>query len=56
MKIRADHERFRDSVRAFVDAEIAPHVNAWDEARAFPRELHRRATHLDLLSLADPEQ
>ena len=34
-----EHEQFRRTVRAFVEREIAPHVNAWDEAGTFPREL-----------------
>jgi len=46
---------FRDSVRAFVSAEIAPHVSAWDEAGTFPRDLYRRAAHIGLLGLGYPE-
>jgi acyl-CoA dehydrogenase len=55
MSLGAEHEAFRDSVRAFVRAEIAPHVNAWDEAGTFPRELYRRAAHIGLLGLGYPE-
>ena len=51
----AEHTLFRASVRAFVDAEIAPHVNAWDEAHTFPRALYQRAAHLGLLGLGYPE-
>jgi len=50
-----EHELFRDSVRAFVSAEIAPHVSAWDEAGTFPRDLYRRAAHIGLLGLGYPE-
>ncbi len=46
---------FRASVRRWVDAEIAPHVNAWDEAGSFPRALYRRASELGLLQLGYPE-
>ena len=56
MTIGADHELFRDNVRAFVAAEIAPHVNAWDEAGTVPRELYRRAAALGLLGLGYPEE
>ena len=56
MRISADHELFRDNVRAFVAAEIAPHVHAWDEAGTFPRELYRRAARLGLLGLGYPEE
>ena len=55
MSYNAEHESFRTSVRAFVAAEIAPHVNAWDEAETFPRELYRRAAHIGLLGLGYPE-
>jgi acyl-CoA dehydrogenase len=46
---------FRASVRTFVEREIAPHVNAWDEAGEFPRALYRRASELGLLQLGFPE-
>ncbi len=55
MTLTPEHESFRDSVRAFVAAEIAPHVNAWDEANSFPRALYRRAAHIGLLALGYPE-
>lgn len=49
------HEAWRKSVRGFVDREIAPHVNAWDEEGKFPRELHRRAAEVGLIGLGFPE-
>jgi acyl-CoA dehydrogenase len=55
MKMSAEHELFRDSVRAFVAREIAPHLQAWDEAETFPRELYGRAAHVGLLGLGYPE-
>jgi len=55
MPFAPEHETFRDSVRAFVDREIAPHVNAWDEAQGFPRTLYRRAAQMGLLGLGYPE-
>jgi acyl-CoA dehydrogenase len=56
MKFLPEHEIFRDSVRAFVGREIAPHVQAWDEAETFPRELYARAAQLGLLGLGYPEE
>ena len=50
------HEAWRRSVRAFVDREIMPNVNAWDEAGGFPRELHRKAAEVGLLSVGYPEE
>ncbi|MGH8796884.1 MAG: acyl-CoA dehydrogenase family protein [Caldimonas sp.] len=55
MKFSPEHELFRDSVRRFVDAEIAPHVNDWDEGGTFPRELYARAAAIGLLGLGYPE-
>src|SRR5437868_7808246 len=51
----ADTALFREQVRRFVAAEIAPHVRAWDEAGSFPRELYARAAALGLLGLGYPE-
>ena len=47
---------FRDSVRRFVDREIVPHVNAWDEAETFPRELYGKAAAAGLIGIGYPEQ
>jgi acyl-CoA dehydrogenase len=46
---------FRRSLRQFVEREISPHVDAWDEAESFPRELYARAAELGLLQLGYPE-
>ncbi len=55
MNFTPEHTLFRDNVRAFVEREIAPHINAWDEAQTFPRELYARAAQLGLLGLGYPE-
>ncbi len=49
------HDTWRRTVRGFVDREIAPFVDAWDEAGAFPRELHRKAAETGLIGLGFPE-
>jgi acyl-CoA dehydrogenase len=51
-----EHQQFRDSVRDWVAREIAPNVNAWDEAEGFPRELYRKASAIGLLGLGYPEE
>ena len=38
----AEHEVFRSTLREFVDREIVPFANDWDEAETFPRELYRK--------------
>ena len=55
MSFTPEHTLFRDNVRAFVEREIAPHINTWDEAQTFPRELYTRAAQLGLLGLGYPE-
>jgi len=50
------HEDFRRMLRRFVDQEIAPYVNDWDEAGSFPRELYQKAAAVGLLGLGFPEQ
>jgi acyl-CoA dehydrogenase len=51
-----EHEELRESVRRFVSAEIAPHVDDWEEAREFPRELFARCGELGFLGLKFPEE
>ena len=51
-----EHEAFRTTVRRFVDREIMPHVDKWDEAEEFPRELYRKASAVGLLQLGFPEE
>jgi acyl-CoA dehydrogenase len=46
---------FRAGLRRFVEREVAPHVEAWDEAGESPRGLYRRAAALGLLGLGYPE-
>ena len=42
-------------VTRFATKEIAPHVQAWDQAGEFPRDLYIRAAQLGLLGLGYPE-
>src|SRR5262249_52034428 len=46
-----EHEELRESVRNFVSKEIAPHVEEWEEAREFPRELYDRCGELGFIGL-----
>ena len=50
-----EHEQFRKSLREFVAREITPHINDWDEAETFPRELYARAAELGIQGLGYPE-
>jgi acyl-CoA dehydrogenase len=51
-----EHEQLRESVGRFVRNEIAPHVDEWEEAREFPRELFARCGDLGFLGLKYPER
>ena len=50
------HDAFRATVRRFVDKEIAPFVDEWDEAGGFPRELYKKAAGVGILGLGYPEE
>lgn len=36
------HRRFRAAVREFVERELVPNVQRWDEAKKLPKEIHRK--------------
>ena len=41
-----EHEELRQTVSRFVAKEIAPHVDEWEAAREFPRQLFGRCAEL----------
>ncbi|MBF7082265.1 acyl-CoA dehydrogenase family protein [Desulfallas sp. Bu1-1] len=50
-----EHEMLRKSVRGWVEKEIKPHVEEWEQKGEFPRELFYRAGELGFLGLTYPE-
>ena len=57
MKVFAEqHELFRASLRAFLDKEIAPHVEAWEEAGRLPRWIWPRMGALGFLGVEYDER
>jgi len=54
--LQADRIALADTVRRFAETEIAPNVQAWDDAGEFPRALYARAAELGLLGLGYPEE
>jgi len=56
LDLTQEQRAFRDTLRSFVAREIAPHVNEWDEAEGFPRELYRKAAAIGLLGIGYPER
>jgi len=49
------HQMVRDSVRRFVEREILPDIDAWEEAESFPRELYQKAGAAGILGIGYPE-
>lgn len=52
---RPEHDEWRATLRRWVDREIVPHVDDWERARGFPRDLYRKAAEVGLLALGFPE-
>jgi len=50
-----EHEQFRESVRRFIEREIVPHHERWEEAGMVDRELWRKAGDAGLLCPNLPE-
>jgi acyl-CoA dehydrogenase len=51
-----EQEALRESARAFVRREIAPHLQEWEDAGEVPRDLHRAAAKQGFLGLGIPEE
>ena len=54
--ITADHETWRDTVRKFIDKEITPYADEWDEQGFLPPELWKIAAEFGLHGLGLPEE
>jgi acyl-CoA dehydrogenase len=50
-----EHEMLRDQVRRFVDEEVKPHAEAWEEAGFVPRAVLRRMGSLGFFGIRYPE-
>ncbi len=54
--ITPEHAAWRTQLRRFIDTEIMPHADAWDEAGHIPIELWPKAAAIGLLGLGYPEK
>ncbi len=54
--LTAEHEEWRAQLRKFIDGEIMPFADEWDEACKIPDELWGKAAAIGLLQLGYPEQ
>ncbi len=50
------HDHFRESFRRFIEQEVVPHADAWEEAGMVPREVLRKMGELGYLGIRYPEQ
>jgi acyl-CoA dehydrogenase len=49
------HEAMRESARRFIEAEVTPFLDEWEEQEAFPVELYRKAAEAGFMGLGYPE-
>ena len=50
------HGMVRDTMRRFVSEAVKPHIDAWEEAGGFPREVYQQAGSLCLLGIGHPTE
>ncbi|WP_030614069.1 acyl-CoA dehydrogenase family protein [Streptomyces sclerotialus] len=51
-----DHEAFRDTIRAFIEAEVVPVYDEWFQAGQVPREFYYKLAELGLFGINVPEE
>ena len=49
------HDMVRRSVKEFVDKEVKPFIDEWEEAGSFPKEIYKQAGDLGILGIGYPE-
>jgi citronellyl-CoA dehydrogenase len=55
MKFTPEHEQLRATLKRYIDAEINPHVDAWEEAEIFPaHKVFKDLGDLGLLGVTKP--
>ena len=55
LRLTDEQQLLRRTIRDFAEAEMRPHVMAWDEAQAFPVELWHKMAALGLAGIQVPE-
>lgn len=51
-----ERDALREAAAAFTRREVAPHLDAWEDAGALPRELHRAAAKVGLIGVGFAEE
>src|SRR4051794_23407216 len=55
-ELSREHEEFRQSVREFAQAQIAPYCAQWDRDHHFPVDVVQEMGKLGLFGLTSPEE
>jgi alkylation response protein AidB-like acyl-CoA dehydrogenase len=51
-----EHDLFRQSLRDFIDREIQPHIDQWEEDRRVPREIWKKMGDMGFLGIGYPAE
>ena len=51
-----EHEMFRLSLREFLQREVAPHIDEWEEQQRIPKEIWKKFSDMGYLGLNYPEE
>jgi acyl-CoA dehydrogenase len=51
-----EHEELRESVKRFVEKELRPHAQEWEDARWFPNQVFKELASVGFLGLKYPEE
>ena len=51
-----EHELFRESLQSFLEKEVRPHINTWEEERRVPKSIWKKMGDLGFLGLSYPEE
>ncbi|WP_411145546.1 acyl-CoA dehydrogenase family protein [Streptomyces sp. x-80] len=51
-----DHEAFRETIRAFIEAEVVPVYDQWIEAGQAPRDFYKKLGELGVFGIEVPEE
>jgi alkylation response protein AidB-like acyl-CoA dehydrogenase/putative sterol carrier protein len=53
---KEEHRMFRQGLRSFLDKEVMPYIDQWEENEAIPKELWKKFGELGYLGLQFPEE
>ena len=51
-----EHELFRDSLRKYLQREVVPHIDQWEEERQIPKEVWKNMGDMGFLGLSYPAE